>query len=354
MEEYFSTEFKPEIIEERGQPINKLHTSYLQEATLLSIRNHPTLPWIVVSDSRKNLFILNSESGKLLSPALDVRSNNPFKGSIIATDFHPTRNLLLIGSMDENHAILKLKEKSEEEVAVKVLQTYHLHEKYVVRTKWNPKGNLFATASHDKTVGIYSLNEETLESVFVKQLHFQGAVEAIQFTKDGKQLIVATRDDANLHYVDVENWSKLLVNMNVNNINVNQLPDNHVSFTPLEIILSSDGKKLLVSTDNNLAILFNTGTPHQIRKFYGFRNDGFSQPRAAFDSRNYLYLTSQDFGIHVFDPEKDREVGVLEGHKNVVRDIIYDSNSDMLISVSYDKSVKFWKRDYPESTPLSQ
>lgn len=336
IEEFYSKEVKPEVIVQTF-PFNKLDASVAREASLLSVRAHSKFNWVAASDSRKNLIVLSKE-GQVLTPPLSERDNNPFKGSIIASDFHPTLNLLLIGTMCESHALLQLNDLADE-VQIDVLKTWKLHDKYVVRVKWSPLGNLFATASHDKTVGIYQFDQITLEATFVKQLYFGGAVEAIQFTLDGKKLIVATRDDSNLHYVNLEDWSKILVSMN-------ELRDNHVSFTPLELSLSPDGKSLLVATDNSMAILFRVGTPYQIRRFFGFKNAGLSQPRATFDNKNFLYITSEDNSIYVFDLEKEKHVSLLTGHKGIVRDVTFDVASDQLVSVSYDKSVKFWKREY--------
>lgn len=65
-------------------------------------------------------------------------------GSIIALDCHPTHDVILVGTMDERHAVLAVREISETELYVEVQQQWHSHEKYVVRTKWSPDGTMFA------------------------------------------------------------------------------------------------------------------------------------------------------------------------------------------------------------------
>eukprot|EP01126_Amoeba_proteus_P018533 TRINITY_DN1949_c0_g1_i5.p1 TRINITY_DN1949_c0_g1~~TRINITY_DN1949_c0_g1_i5.p1 ORF type:complete len:278 (+),score=38.81 TRINITY_DN1949_c0_g1_i5:202-1035(+) len=266
------------------------------------------------------------------------RSNNPFLGSIITLDFHPFLDLLLIGTMDESHALVQLTEETPDKVQVNILQKWHDHHKYVVRVKWSPSGTIFATASHDRTVSFYSLNIQTMETEPIKKINFSGAVEAIEWLKDGTQLIVSVRDDAFLHYVNINNWEQILTNMN-------SLGDDYVSFTGLEIKLSPSGDQLVVCTDNSRALLFKTGTGIQSRVLTGFKNDGMSQPRVTFDNQNLLYVTSQDTKLYVFDLTSDFLVTTLSGHDKIIRDIKYDFKTDTLVTVSYDTTIKIWERE---------
>jgi len=333
LEEYFNSEnvaAKPEI-KPTPVPIKNFQFFVQNLSTLLSVRCHPNRPFVMHADSSKKISVLNIQNGEVLT---SDRENNPFLGSVISIDFHPTLDFVLISTMCEHHALLSI---SPDGKSLKTLQKWKLHTKYVVRVKWSPDGLFFATASHDRSVGVYSFEPETRKVEFLKQLFFSGAVEAIQFTKDTKQIIIAHRDDPNLRYVNMDDWSVIKYNMNA-------LGDQHVGFTPLEIVLSPDGQHLAVCTDKSSAILFKTGTPYQAKIFYGFKNDEFSQPRATFDSSGLFYITSQDGKVYVFDIDSEKPLCFLDAHKALVRDVAFHKQTDTLVSVSYDKTCKFWKK----------
>jgi len=172
---------------------------------------------------------------------------------------------------------------------------------------------------------------------------FSGQIEAIEFTKDSKYLIVSVRDKPYLSYVEIPSWNILQTSVN------EPINDPHVSFNILSLNLSPDGKQLLACTDKSRAILFKTNTPIQIHNFYGITNDGLSQPRACFDNSGLLYLTSQDNRVHVFDIKTERELCVLSGHTSIARDIHYNPNEDLIVTAGYDKCLKIWKRGKPKS-----
>jgi len=181
----------------------------------------------------------------------------------------------------------------------------------------------------------YKLSDSLKEAQEIKQMVFSGCVEAIEFTKDGKYLVVSVREDPCLHYINLTTWEVFLANTNA-------IGDNHVSFAILELKSSPDGKYLLALTDNSRAILFQQGTPIQVRNFYGFENDGYSQPRTAFDNSGLIYFTSQDNCIYVFDPNNGQQVDKFVAHGSLVRDIDYLPSENILVTSSYDKTIKVW------------
>lgn len=316
-------------------PINKeLQTVSVHKQGILAVQFHSCHPWLLSSDTAKNLFVSNIKDGRLLS---QERQNNPFLGSIIALDCHPTAPFVLVGTMDDKYGLLKITE-DDDEVDVETLATFDSHQKYVVRVKWSPDGSMFATGSHDRSVHLYSFDAGQEKADLKKKLYFKGAVEAICWTRDSSELIVSVRDDNFLIYYNIKSQEQKLINMNA-------MGDLHVSFTCLDLSLSLDGTMLAATTDNSRTILFKTGTPVQLRTFFGMKNDGLSQPRSAWDKRNILYVTSQNQTIYGFDSSTDKIVTTLEGHKNVVRDISYNPKTDTLVSISYDKTIKFWIRE---------
>jgi len=313
-------------------PLTQLQqTINVHGSSVLSVRFHRTKPWIVSSDSSKHLIVSSLETGNVLA------TDKPFLGAVISLDMNPVYpNLFIIGTMDENHGLFEIKEH-EDKVIIETHKKWHAHEKYVIRVKWAPDGKTFATASHDQSVIFWRLNDARNDATEVKKLNFSGIVEANEWTKDGKNLIASIKENAFLQYIHVDTWEISLAN-------VNELGDEYVSFTILELKLSQDGSQLLASTDMSRAIMFRQGSEAQVRNFYGYECDGYGQPRTIFDSKGMIYMTSQDFKIYIYDINSGLQIDNLALHGAFVRDLDYHPDHDLLASGSYDKTIKIWKR----------
>jgi len=317
---------------ESTPPLSELNqTLQVHTSSVLTVRFHPQKPWIVSTDSSKHLIVSSLETG------LALATEKPFLGAIISLDLNPINpNLLIIGTMDENHGLIEIKEDGER-IYFETHKKWHCHSKYVLRTKWAPKGDIFATASSDKSIIFWKLDDSKKNATQLKTLNFSNNVEAIEFTKDSKVCIAAIRENAYLQYIHLDTWEISLAN-------VNELGDDYVSFSVLELKLSLDGSELLASTDMSRSILFRQGTEAQLKNFYGFECDGYGQPRTTFDNQGFVYLTSQDWKVYVYDSKSGAHVMTLPPHGNLVRDLDYHPGSDLLASGSYDKTIKIWKR----------
>eukprot|EP01125_Pyxidicula_operculata_P018361 TRINITY_DN6519_c0_g1_i1.p1 TRINITY_DN6519_c0_g1~~TRINITY_DN6519_c0_g1_i1.p1 ORF type:complete len:256 (-),score=36.07 TRINITY_DN6519_c0_g1_i1:625-1392(-) len=162
------------IVEKFGC-LDKIHKS-----SILSVRFHPTKPWVVTTDTAKNLIITNFESGNIVT---SKRENNPFLGSIISLEFNTQYpDLLVIGTMDNKHALLKI-EEIDGNVTVRTLQKYEVHTHYVIRTKWSYDGKYFASASHDCHICLFKMNDDMDGAELIKKISFPRCVEAIEFTQ---------------------------------------------------------------------------------------------------------------------------------------------------------------------------
>jgi WD40 repeat protein len=108
--------------------------------------------------------------------------------------------------------------------------------------------------------------------------------------------------------------------------------------------------------------MFAASSGHQLRNFYGAVNDlyddalfnfcqlkllirghRYTQCRVAWSPNNaYVYCTSQDHTVCVWEVATQRLVHRLKGHTKTLRDIDVVPSSGALVSGSFDRSLRFW------------
>eukprot|EP00903_Cladosiphon_okamuranus_P012784 g11949.t1 len=234
---------------------------------------------------------------------------------------------------------------------VALLASMKNHAKYVVVCRWAPDGRAFVTASHDKVLTLYTLKaggggtgEGGLGGTGYEkatQLYFPEAVESAEFVRGsggGLELVVSARGQPHLTYVDVETLQQRRVSLNENEW------DMHVSFTVMSMAASADGKYLLASTDKSRNILWRAGSNTRVRTLMGHTTDDYFQPRVQWDPSGMFSFcnSSADHDVHVHCLASGRVVEKLKGHGAVIRDIHHDPSRKVLVTASYDKTVKVW------------
>lgn len=318
----------------------------------------PFFKAVITGAADKTVRVSEAESGKLLTILSD------FGAAVLSMDFCPSHPTLLVtSSMDGSHQTVDLETQA-------VVQRWKDHRKYVTRVGFSLDGEYLVSASYDKTCNIYRREAGTGDGKMlptfdgahdssaprykkVKTITFIGAVESICFlpsppmsqsNPEGKvysTLVVGSRDDNYLNYIDLieeEDFPHLRYNVNSNG-------DDWVSFTPMDLQPSPTGSHVLCFTDQKSGrmIIFRARSAGQAKNIYGTENDGFSQPRCAWSADGrYIFATSDDFRIWVFEVASGRNVGQLIGHTGIVRDICYDTDLSAVVSCSFDKTVRMW------------
>eukprot|EP00457_Paulinella_chromatophora_P007929 gb/GEZN01007955.1/.p1 GENE.gb/GEZN01007955.1/~~gb/GEZN01007955.1/.p1 ORF type:complete len:430 (-),score=69.70 gb/GEZN01007955.1/:194-1462(-) len=226
-----------------------------------------------------------------------------------------------------------------------VIQSLHEHKKYVVALAWSPDGKYLASGSHDQTVRVYGWDPKTKRLTFTKEFLFANQVESLLWHQ--KKLLVAVRADNCLHLIDADVFTMK------KHFNLNARGDSHVSFSALALAGSPKEDFLLVSTDNHRIIMLDAKSGHQVRNFYGAKNDEYSNPAIAWskDGR-YIYSSSQDNLIYCWDAASEKVVATLKGHDRQVRDLDFDPSSQSLISCGFDRSVKIWTGPTPGQSTI--
>ena len=251
------------------------------------------------------------------------------------------------------------------------------HDKYVVAIKWNSEGNFLATASHDHTAILFSFNSKCEDEkkcwndVFTRVQRFclESAVEDVAFVmrRNSKKesLIIAERSSVYLHIVDVTSF-------HIEDMNVNERDDTHLSFSILSVVPSPDGSMLCLATDSDQLVVLDSHSGNQICKFererrrilvfraqnllllrtssntgtlVGHKCGQYAQASVCWDpSGDYIYSNSQkDSGIYVWSLATQRVVKRLSEHTKQVRSIDMNMVERSLVSGSFDKSIHLWK-----------
>ncbi|KAF9112609.1 hypothetical protein BGX27_003103 [Mortierella sp. AM989] len=314
------------------------------------------VPALVTSSSDRTVkfTLLDGQSHGDDQPGQVFKILYPHEGVALDIDFHPRHPELMLTSAMDKSTVLTNTITGEEH------QHFKDHTKFVVRAKFAMNGDIIVTGSHDKKVNIYKIQpgqdaNQLPRYVLDKTLNFKGAVEGmcvlpLTSSRTTPTVVIGTRDDNYLHYVDLINYNTVRYNMNVNK-------DDWVSFTPLDISVSphNNGGYLLVSTDSPTGrqILFRTDSALQLSNYYGVPTDGFSTPRNAWHkSGKYFYVTGNDHKIYCFQVGGNQKiVKILEGHTSLVRGLFMDYQRNMLVSCSFDKSVRLWVSDSTSTEP---
>jgi WD40 repeat protein len=317
---------------QREQPLTPVISS---PASILSVKFHPAENWLATGHADKTVRVHMYKKGNDEQPweSSQMMTLPIHQGGVVSTEFHPTiPNRLLTSCLDNSWAVVDL--FPEQEQSYHVLQQTRDHTKYVIRAKWHPtRTDLFVTAGYDHICTLWHRESESQPWSKQHSWHFAGNVEAVEFSPDGEQLVIASRGVPYLTYVN-------LVSMCQTQVCVNALGDDFVSFNVLDLAVHD--KHVIACTDKSRVIMYKLGTPFQVRNFFGLENDEYSTPRVQLDQSGHLYATSQSKQICVFDVASEKLVHELRGHKNIVRDIHVHKSRGLLASCSYDKTVKLW------------
>jgi len=291
----------------------------------------------------------NNTTNNMVKIGKQLRWESLHGGGILSLDWNPLPkygHLLLTGGMDRTVKLLDTRAPQAKDGEITTMDKEKSvlaaindrHKKYVVRVRWSVDGQYFAIASYDHSVSLYRLQEEgdaVVGVTFVHQMFFPVNVEAIAFSPDA--LVVATRDNNYLTFFDPHTLQlKEKKNMNAN-------MDDHVSFNAMDLNFSKDYSLLLVQTDKERLIMFHVEYWQQVRNLYGALNDDFSQPRCVWDVRGeYIYGTSQDKMIYVWQVSDQKVVQRLKGHTALPRTIHMHPTKQILCSGGFDKTIRFW------------
>ncbi|PRW32536.1 WD40 repeat isoform B [Chlorella sorokiniana] len=124
-------------------------------------------------------------------------------------------------------------------------------------------------------------------------------------------------------------------------INMNALGDDHVSFSAAHLAASPCGRLLLVSGDNGRLVVYETAGWAQVRSIIGLPVEQFHQFCAAWHrSGHYVFAAAAHGGVCVFHLGSCSKVATLVAHSKNVRSLAYDGTNNLLLTCSFDRTVK--------------
>ncbi len=217
----------------------------------------------------------------------------------------------------------------------------HKHSAKVTSVAFSGNSQIAASGDASGKIVIWDVNkisQTSLFSIFSKKKirEFQsefGAIERIALSLDGNYLLSST-----------ESRSLLLWNLN------KQTSDPLVLASYLDtkissIAISSDNKLVMITTDasQNNVCLWEISTGNFLLNFTGILGPIDAMSISA--NGRLVFVTKQGI-ITLWDMMHREKIAFLEGHSNTITDLTASLDGSMLISSSFDGTLRLWKNSF--------
>mmetsp|Transcript_71269 Transcript_71269/g.157343 ORF Transcript_71269/g.157343 Transcript_71269/m.157343 type:complete len:425 (-) Transcript_71269:124-1398(-) len=256
---------------------------------------------------------------------------------------------VLVTTMGGEAHVLRISTSECSGFELRQLQSFKDHQKQVACGRFAPGGANFVTISRDHSANVYVRDAKNSDFTLLGTWKLAGEVTACCWL-DASTLILAARDDHELHYLDVA-ADGLKESMRVN---LNALGDRVVSFAVLALSVSPNGSMVAACTDRSRVIVLQARSSRQLRNLYGASVNEYDLPSVCFSLDScFLYVSSSlpqpreevkvlCGQLAIFELRSARLVLQLPCHEKAVRCFDRHPFTEMLVTGSFDKTVKFW------------
>ena len=228
---------------------------------------------------------------------------------------------------------------------------YSDHKKYVVMCKFCYDSKYLISISHDYTLNLYKTasfdnnsNNISGSLKFLISLKFKGALEAIDWLCDTYEFVLGVRNDNYLYYYNVNELHSQKPFKPYIKCNINAFNDDHLSYSIgfLKSIKINNNIFILCKTSQEKILLFLKNTDDHVRIYYGSYSDNYTYTRCFFSfDQKYIYSSHLN-DLIIWDIITQKIVSRINAHKNTLRDMILDNKKQIIITCSFDKTVKIW------------
>eukprot|EP00933_Yihiella_yeosuensis_P018676 TRINITY_DN15256_c0_g1_i1.p1 TRINITY_DN15256_c0_g1~~TRINITY_DN15256_c0_g1_i1.p1 ORF type:complete len:324 (-),score=60.58 TRINITY_DN15256_c0_g1_i1:59-1030(-) len=249
------------------------------------------------------------------------------------------------------------------------------HSKHVASGLFAPPENKdvtsqhFLTVSRDHKANLYSRATspgEVCDFSLCGTIELIGEVTCCSWASE-RMFVLAARDDYQLHFWDVGSQEENFKPKEKSKINLNALGDSVVSFTVLALAVSPDRSLIAACTDKSRVIVLQMGTARQLRNLYGAVVNEYDVPSVCFSLDGcFIYVTStlpapvqrSDGGypcdeapvaqralcgqLSIFEVRTSSLALQIPCHEKAVRRVSRHPHAEMLVTGSFDKTVKYW------------
>ncbi|MEB3280617.1 MAG: sugar-binding protein [Lyngbya sp.] len=209
--------------------------------------------------------------------------------------------------------------------------SFTAHSDFVYNISFSPDGKLIASASKDQTVKLWNLKGEV-----IKNLPHNAPVWTVKFSPDGKLIATASEDKI------VQLWTrdgKLLHSLKGHQDSINDL-----NFSPDSQLIAS------ASDDGTIILWKQDGTLVKIIEGNGSKFTSVSFSPSS--GKNLLLVAATNTGLiklwtgeDIHWKELDWVDLLQENHQNIIYDVNFSSDGEIIASASEDQTVKLWNNN---------